>query len=107
MSKNIKNNRELIELDTLIFSSPIRLLVMVLLLKNKTVAIKDLIELTKTSPGNFDHHIKQLEEANYVEKLPIRRNERLVYAVRLTSSGKGIILNQLGNLKKIISDYEL
>lgn len=103
----MKDSKELNGLNSLIFSSPIRLLVMIILLKNEELTIKDLTDLTNTTHGNLDHHIKQLEEANYLTKFPKGQNKRIVYAVRLTSAGKDIILGQLGNLKKVISDYDL
>ncbi len=95
------------EINSLIFTSPIRLLVMIILLKNDQLAIKDLIDLTNTTHGNLDHHIKQLEEAGYLVKFPTNHKDRMIYAVRLTKNGKDIILSQLGNLKKVISDYDL
>ena len=94
-------------LDSIIFTSPIRLLVMVLLLKYESITVRDLVKLANTSPGNLDHHINYLMDSNYIEKYPIKSKARLLYSVRLTDKGKEKIQSQIGNLKRIIKEYDL
>ena len=80
---------------------------MILLLKNNFVKIKDLSNLTNSTSGNLDHHIRQLEEANYIAKFPLREKMKLIYAVKLTTIGREKILSQIGNLKNIIGELDL
>ena len=85
-----------------IFSVMPRFTIMLILLHDKNVKIKDLSFTLNLTPGNLDHHIRTLEEKGFLIKKAQIFSKKIYNAVEITKLGKDSFTKYLLSLKKII-----
>jgi DNA-binding MarR family transcriptional regulator len=70
-TKPSKSKPDLLPPQNHLFTSPVRFPIMLILYTNKKVCFGELQTLLHLTAGNLDHHLKKLEETNYI----IRKKE--------------------------------
>ncbi len=87
-----------------LFTTSVRLTIMILLLSHKKINFTELQKLLHLTPGNLDHHLKKLETAKYVKtykKLSSLR--RPLTFVEITPHGKTAFEDYLTNLRDVLN----
>ncbi len=87
-------------LNKIIHSLP-RLLIVTTLLKNIELTFKELVDLTKMSPGNLGKHCDKLIDSGYVYKKKEFIDERFLTVYSLTPEG----LNEFNRYKDILIPF--
>ena len=89
-----------------IFSSNIRLTIMMILNANPQAGFTKLRKLLKITPGNMDHHTKTLEEAKFLFKTKSFAFRRPMVILKITPKGKAAFLNYTDRLTQLLEKRE-
>ena len=91
-----------------LFAPSVRLSIMILLLSHKKINFSELSKLLGLTPGNLDHHLKQLEKADYIKvykKLsPLRKPLTMI---RITKGGKVSFEKYLKNFRDSLNKISI
>ncbi len=91
-----------------LFTTSVRLTIMILLLSHKKINFTELQKLLHLTPGNLDHHLKKLETAKYVKtykKLSSLR--RPLTFVEITPHGKSVFEEYITELRDVLNKLVL
>ena len=99
------NDKSLIVPKDHILNSPIRLTIMMLLYVHKRISFGDLQKLLHLTPGNLDHHIRKMEEMNYLERKRLIFPKRISVYVIKTSEGENKLLDYIAGLQDVLSQF--
>ena len=87
-----------------IFTTSIRLTIMLLLHSHKKVLFSELQKLLQLTPGNLDHHIKTLENANYVKTYKKLSFKRPLTVIEITVDGKEAFGEYIDKIRHVLSE---
>ena len=90
-----------------IFTTSVRLTIMILLCNHKKAVFMDLQKLLQITPGNLDHHIRKLEEAKYVKTYKQIFPRRPLTIVEITELGKNSIREYIKSFQNVMNKIEL
>ena len=71
-----------------LFPTSVRLTIMILLTTHKKLGFTELQKLLHLTPGNLDHHVKKLIEANYVKTRRSLLTGRALTVIEITKHGE-------------------
>ncbi|MFW9993120.1 MAG: transcriptional regulator [Candidatus Odinarchaeota archaeon] len=86
-----------------LFPTSARLAIMLFLVNHRKIGFSELQKLLKLTPGNLDHHIKKLEEANYVKTRRSLLSGRAMIVIEITEHGDISFREYIHELKKTIN----
>ncbi|MHA2295286.1 MAG: transcriptional regulator [Candidatus Hodarchaeales archaeon] len=95
VSRNIPPDDEL-------FHTSIRLTIMLLLVNHRKIGFSELQKLLHMTPGNLNHHVKKLEEAEYVRTRKSLLSGRALTVIEITEHGDMSFRKYICELKKSI-----
>jgi DNA-binding MarR family transcriptional regulator len=104
----IMNKTNLILPSDKLFTTSVRLTVMILLLNHKKINFTDLQKLLQLTPGNLDHHLRKLEEAQHVKtykKLSSLRKPLTI--VEITDNGRKDFIEYIKKFKDVLDNIVL
>ncbi|MFX0087684.1 MAG: transcriptional regulator, partial [Candidatus Hodarchaeota archaeon] len=90
--------------DTL-FTTSVRLTIMILLLNHKKINFTEMQKLLQLTPGNLDHHLRKLVDAHYVKtykKLSSLRKPLTM--VEITDNGKKDFIEYIKKFKDVLDN---
>ena len=90
-----------------VFTSPVRLTIMLVLLNYKSISLKDLRKVLEIIPGNLDHHLLSLEREGYIIKRKSLTTGNLSMMVTITKKGERDFKKYLSNLRDVLSKFKL
>ena len=90
-----------------VFTTSARLTIMILVYTHKKIKFSDLQDLLHLTPGNLDHHIKKLEEVNYVTTYKKFYPGRPLTVVEITEYGKEAFKEYIKNLRDLLNKIPL
>ncbi|MFX0211200.1 MAG: transcriptional regulator [Candidatus Hodarchaeota archaeon] len=97
---------KLIQTANHLLTSPVRFPIMLILYTHTKVTFSELQTLLQLTAGNLDHHLKKLEEANYV----VRRKElfpkRTQTMIRITKKGNDSFREYSHRLRAVLNKIE-
>ncbi|MFX1535653.1 MAG: transcriptional regulator [Promethearchaeota archaeon] len=100
-------NTDLIPPNDEIFTTSVRLTIMILLYTHKKVNFTDLQKLLHITPGNLDHHIRKLEHIKYVKTYKKLFPRRPLTVVEITNFGKNAFREYVKNFRDILNKIQL
>ena len=86
-----------------IFSSTIRLTIMMILNANQQAGFTILRKLLKITAGNMDHHTKTLEMAGYLKKFKTFSFKQPITVLKITNSGKNALITYTDQLTEFLN----
>ncbi|OLS27687.1 MAG: hypothetical protein HeimC3_02640 [Candidatus Heimdallarchaeota archaeon LC_3] len=107
---NKKTNEENLEtnyrlaVENKIFTSGIRFSIMIILLQHSEISLNNLQKLLKITPGNLDHHLKQLEQHKLIKKNSKIFKTRFLVHITITEEGKRDFKEYINKIKNIIQE---
>ena len=84
-----------------IFSAQQRFTIMLLLYLHKRAGFTELQKLLQLTPGNFDHHIRKLEEVGYVKTRHVL-DWRPLKVIEISKAGARAFKDYTVNLRKLL-----
>lgn len=89
-----------------IFSSQIRLSVMLILLSYEKVKIVELQKAFNISSGKLEHHLNALETEGLLRKNVDLSKTRVLKSVEVTENGKKLLLEYLEKMKETLENVK-
>ena len=89
-----------------IFSSQIRLSVILILYNYKKIKVTELQHAFNITSGKLEHHLKILENENLLEKKIDLFNKRIYSIVKITTKGEDMLLEYLDIMKDVLKKVE-
>ncbi|MFX0062503.1 MAG: transcriptional regulator [Candidatus Hermodarchaeota archaeon] len=102
-TENITDRNELILPISSIFSSSIRLTIMLVLYSHQKTRFIELQKLLKVTPGKLDHHLKKLEDENYIERRKMFILTRPVTVIKITKHGETSLKEYVSRLRDVLN----
>lgn len=90
-----------------IFTTSIRLTIMLILFSHKKILLNELKEILQLSSGNLDHHIRKLVNVGYILTRKSFFPSRPLTVVEMTSKGYIEFKDYLKQMKKILNQIPL
>ncbi len=90
-----------------IFTTSIRLTIMLILFSHKKILLNELKEILQLSSGNLDHHIRKLVNVGYIITRKSFFPGRPLTVVEMTSKGYTEFKDYLKKMKKILNQIPL
>jgi DNA-binding MarR family transcriptional regulator len=90
-----------------LFASSVRFSIMLILYVYQSAKFKELQKIMHISSGKLDHHIRRLEEANFIEKRNSLLGTHPSIKVVITEQGKQSFEKYLSNLKDVLDKIEI
>ncbi|MFX0095456.1 MAG: transcriptional regulator [Candidatus Hodarchaeota archaeon] len=90
-----------------IFTTSVRLTIMILVYTHKKIKFADLQELLHLTPGNLDHHLKKLEEVNYLTIYKKLFPGRPLTVVEITDQGAKAFKDYIKDLRDLLNKIAL
>lgn len=90
-----------------IFSSQIRLTIMLILHSYKKVKISELQKVFQVSSGKLEHHINALESDGLLRKRVDLTVKRALTTVEITEKGQSLLLEYLDKMKYILNKMNI
>lgn len=86
-----------------LFTTSVRLTIMILLSNNKKINFTELQKLLNLTSGNLDHHLRKLETANYLKTYKkLSHLRRPLTNVEITPHGKQAFEAYIKNLRDVL-----
>ncbi len=89
-----------------IFTTSVRLTIMILLHTHKKVNFSELQKLLQLTPGNLDHHIKKLENVKYIRTYKQFFKTRPLTVIEITKYGKESFREYIKKIQNIINKIQ-
>lgn len=89
-----------------IFSSHVRLSIMLILHSYQKVKITDLQKAFSITSGKLEHHINALENDELLKKEPDFFNKRVLTAIKITEKGEQSLHEYLDKMKDVLKGLE-
>lgn len=90
-----------------IFTTSIRLTIMLILFSHKKILLHELKEILQLSSGNLDHHIRKLVKVGYIITRKSFFPGRPLTIAEITSIGYFEFMEYLKKMKKILNQIQL
>jgi len=90
-----------------IFTTSIRLTIMLILFSHKKILLNELKSILELTSGNLDHHLRKLETAGYVRTRKSLFPTRLLTIVEITTEGFDAFKEYLSKMKEVLNQIPL
>lgn len=89
-----------------IFSSQIRLSVLLIMYTHRKVKIVELQKAFNITSGKLEHHLNILENENLLKKKMDLSNKRAYSTIEMTKKGKNLLLEYLDKMSDVLKQIE-
>ncbi|MFX0094888.1 MAG: transcriptional regulator [Candidatus Hodarchaeota archaeon] len=108
VEKKIINTEEKnLILPNSVFSSPIRMTIMLILCAHKKAGFTELQKLLHVTPGKLDHHVRKLEAESYILTQRAFLHTRPLTFVKLTKKGEEMFKEYISTLRDLLNKINI